>query len=305
MLNHKITTVGIDIGGTKIAAAPLVGHELDDSVLIKKDTPQNNPELVLQMMLDMVQELKAKFEIEAVGVSTAGVVDDYGTMLGSCGNIQGWKSTPVKSSLEASLGLPVIVENDANCAAFAEYKLGAAKASEPLLLVIVGTGIGGGLVYKNQIWRGANFAGVEIGHMKITDDKQAFLCTCGALGCWEAYASGTGLKNIARKIFADEKIDSHQVLDLYQRGDAKAVEVFESWHYYLALGMNSIIHCFDPQAIVVSGGMAKFIDYKKLNQDTDMQMIDAIKGKVNISEGKLGNHSGIIGAALLAQGLVA
>ena len=288
------------MGGTKIAACPFVNGELLKSEEIREATPQNDPEAILQTMATMVESLKAKHDVKAVGVSTAGIVSNEGTMIGACGNIKGWKGTKGKSELEKRLGMVVEVENDANCAALAEATAGCAKDFDPVLLVIVGTGIGGGLVWGDKIWRGANYAGGEIGHIKL-NDKQARRCNCGDWDCWESYASGVGLQNTAHLYFADPSMDNYKLMDLHRKGDETAIEVLNTWHNYLALGMASVINTLDPEAVVVSGGMAQFINYTKLNKKVRDKVVDALKDKINILEGELGNDSGMVGAACLAN----
>jgi glucokinase len=178
--------------------------------------------------------------------------------------------------------------------------VGGAADFDPVLLVIVGTGIGGGIVFNNKIWRGKHFAGGEIGHIKVSD-KHNRRCTCGAWDCWEAYASGTGLENTAHLFFADTTIDNYKLMELHQKGNETAHEVLNNWHDYLAIGMASVINTLDPEAVVVSGGMAQFINYPKLNKKTRDKVIDGVKDYVNIIEGVLGNDSGMIGAACLAN----
>lgn len=300
-LDNSVTTIGIDMGGTKIAAAPFKDGKLISEDLIKEATPQGNSEEILSTMASMIEQLKAKYkDISAVGISTAGVVSDQGEMLGSCGNIKGWKGTKVKKELEARTGLTIIVENDANCAAFGEYMVGCAKEYNPALLVIVGTGVGGGIVYDEKIWRGAHFAGGEIGHIKI-DYNKTRRCTCGGWDCWEAYASGTGLQTTARAHFADPEMDNYKLMDLFNKGDETAIEVINIWHDYIAVGMSSMINTFDPECVVASGGMAQFINYPKLNKKVRDRVVDSLKDKVNILEGTLNNDSGMVGAACLAN----
>lgn len=299
-LKNDICTVGIDMGGTKIATAPFINGKLIENELIKEPTPQNNAEEILELMTSMVNKIKEKHDVKAVGISTAGMVSNDGQMIGGCGNIKGWKGTKVKKELEQRLGIPVVVENDANCAAFGEYMVGCAAEFDPVLLVIVGTGIGGGIVHSNQIWRGKHNAGGEIGHIKVSD-KHTRRCTCGAWDCWEAYASGTGLETTAQLFFADPSIDNYKLMDLHNKGDETALEVINTWHDYLAIGMASVTNTLDPEAIVVSGGMAQFINYPKLNKKTRDKVIDGAKEFVNILEGVLGNDSGMIGAACLAN----
>lgn len=299
-LNDNLLTIGVDIGGTKIAAAPFVKSKLLTDSILKEATPQNDAQAILDTVIDMVNKIKKNHQVHALGISTAGVVDNHGTMIGSCGNVKGWKGTKVKQELEKILEIPVIVENDANCAAYAEYMVGSAKNYDPVLLVIVGTGIGGGLVFNNEIWRGAHYAGGEIGHIKIVDKKTRH-CTCGAWDCWEAYASGKGLQNTAHLFFADPNMDNYKLMELHHKGDETAIEVLSTWHEYLALGLSTVINTIDPAAVVVSGGMAKFINYAKLNKKVRDKVVDSIKEHINILEGIFGNDSGMIGAACLAN----
>lgn len=299
-LKQDITTIGIDMGGTKIAAAAFQNGKLIESSMIKEATPQNGSEEILKTMATMVKQIQNDHKVEAIGISTAGVVDNNGVVLGSCGNIKGWKGAKAKKELEALTSLPVVVENDANCAAYGEYMAGCAKDFNPVLLVILGTGLGGGLVFDDRIWRGSHFAGGEIGHIKIVD-KKTRRCTCGAWDCWEAYASGTGLQNTARSYFADPDMDNYKLMDLHKKGNEVAIEVLNTWHDYIALGMSSMINTLDPEAIVISGGMAQFVNYAKLNKKVRDKVVDALKDHINIIEGSLGNDSGMIGAACLAN----
>ncbi len=299
-LDNKIVTIGIDMGGTKIAAAPFINRKLLVDEMLKEPTPQTGSADILQTITTMVKAIQKNHEVKAIGVSTAGMVNDRGEMVGGCGNIKGWKDTRVKKDLEALTGIPVVVENDANCAAFAEYMVGSAENYNPILLVIVGTGIGGGLVWDNRIWRGAHFGGGEIGHIKLSANKHR-RCTCGDWDCWEAYASGTGLQNTARLYFTDSDFDNYKLMEAYKAGNQIALDVINRWHEYLAQGMSSVINSLDPEAVVVSGGMAKFINYPELNKKVRAKVVDGLKDHIKIIEGTLGNDSGMIGGACLAN----
>lgn len=312
-LQEDICTVGIDMGGTKIAAAPFINGELISSDLLKEPTPQTSSEDILNIMASMVEKLKAKHEISAIGISTAGAVNSKGEISGGCGNIPVWRGTKAKAELEKRVGLPVTVENDANCSAFAEYKAGAARGYDPILLVIVGTGIGGGIVYDDKIWQGANFFGGEIGHIKISDQGET-PCTCGAIDCWEAFASGPAVEKLAKKTFLEDipaltglgissidELNNKKLMEFANAGNETAKKVMDIWHKYLALGMSSVINVFDPACVVTSGGMAQFINYEKLNELVKEQLVDALKPHVNIRPGAFANNSGMIGAAVLAN----
>lgn len=299
-LDKSITTVGIDMGGTKIAVAPFKDGKLVEEDLIKEATPKTSSEDILDTMAAMVEKIKAKHDVKAIGISTAGVVSDDGVMLGSTGNIPCWKGAKAKEDLEQRTGITTVVENDANCAAFGEYMAGCAADYNPVLLVILGTGVGGGIVWNDKIWRGAHFGGGEIGHTKISGDKTR-RCTCGGWDCWEAYASGTGLQQTARQMLADPEIDNYKLIENFNKGEEKAIEVMNVWHDHIALGMSNMINTFDPDCIVVSGGMAQFVDYPKLNKKVRDRVVDALKDSFKIIEGTLANDSGMIGAACLAN----
>ena len=300
-INNEVTTVGIDLGGTKIAAAPVQGTTLISSEIRKEPTPQaNNSEEILDLMAKMVDEISETNEVAAVGISTAGMVNDKGEMIGSCGNIPSWKGTKVKKELEAKLKIPVFVENDANCAAYGEYMAGSGKDYKSMIMVTLGTGIGGGIIFNDQIWRGAHFGGGEIGHLKLHSNKTR-RCTCGAWDCWEAYASGTGLNNTARTFMANPNIDNYKLMEMYNHGDTDAIEVISVWHDHVAQGIATLTNSLDPEAFVIGGGLAHFINYPKLNKKVKDKVVDALKPFVNIIEGKLENDSGMIGAACLAN----
>jgi len=299
-LKQEMITIGVDMGGTKIAVAPFQNGKLIEAALLKEPTPQTGSEDILATISGMIKKIQADYNVEAIGVSTAGMVNAEGEMIGGCGNIKGWLGTKVKQELEARTGLPTKVENDANCAAFGEYKVGCASEYDPVLLVILGTGLGGGLVFNNTIWTGAHYGGGEIGHIKISGDKDR-RCTCGAWDCWEAYASGTGLEHTARTFMADPSMDNYKLMEKFNAGDDQAIEVITQWHEHIALGMSSVLNALDPEAIVVSGGMAKFVNYPKLNKKVRDKVLDGMKDHIKIIEGVLGNDSGMIGAACLAN----
>lgn len=298
--DKSITTIGIDMGGTKIAVAPFKDGKLLEDEILKEPTPKKSSEDILDTMAAMVEKIKAKHDVKAVGISTAGVVSDDGVMLGSTGNIPCWKGAHAKADLEKRVNIPVVVENDANCAAFGEYMVGCAADYNPVLLVILGTGVGGGIVWDEKIWRGAHFGGGEIGHTKISFD-QTRRCTCGGWDCWETYASGTGLQNTARQMMADPEMDNYKLIELFNSGDTKAIDVMDTWHDHIALGMSNMINTFDPDCVVVSGGMAQFVNYPKLNKKVRDRVVDALKDTFKIIEGVLANDSGMIGAACLAN----
>src|SRR3954449_8387890 len=182
-------TVGIDVGGTKIA-----GGVVDERGRIlgtaRRESPATDTEAIEQSIEDLVTELRAAHEVTAVGVGAAGFVDSARSTVLFAPNLA-WRDEPLRADLEKRLGLPVVIENDANAAAWGEFTFGAGEDLQDFVLVTVGTGVGGGMVFNGELHRGAFGVAAEIGHMRVVPDGR--LCGCGNRGCWEQYASGSAL----------------------------------------------------------------------------------------------------------------
>ena len=202
------------------------------------------------------------------------------------------------------------MENDANCAVMAEYKNGAAKGFRTVLMITIGTGIGGGVVSDGKLFRGAKGNALEVGSMKIFADKRQ-KCTCGRYDCWESYASGTGLKNCAvygaknyeefkTSIFKDKSPDdltTYDITDGVEKNDAFCKRVFNQWIYYMFVGLVSLTDIFNPDCIVISGGMCRFIDVEQMEKDINNEsVVTDVKVKIAQTE----NRAGMIGAGVLA-----
>ena len=205
----------------------------------------------------------------------------------------------------------MFVENDANCAARAEYKSGAGKGFHTVLMITIGTGIGGGLVSNGTLFRGATGNALEVGSMKIFADKRQ-KCNCGRYDCWESYASGTGLKNNAQKaavefsefatsFIKDKKVEEITTYDIVEGlgiDDEFCKKVFKQWIDYMCIGLINLTNIFNPDCIVVSGGMCEFIDMQALERRVNSEIV-VTPVKVKIAETK--NNAGMIGAGLLAM----
>ncbi len=294
--------MGVDIGGTKIAFA-LVSSGKMMTPVYKAETPKG--EKILSVVSKFYEKFSKKYLIAGIGISTAGMVSDDGQIVGSTGNIPGWQGTKVKEILQKKYRLPVVVENDANAAAYAEYQVGSAKGANPLLMITLGTGVGGGVIVNGKLVRGAHFAGGEIGHIKLSYTKQR-LCTCSRYDCFEAYASGNGLLALIKHYFPD-KYKSISTRKLFQLTKSKtkdsilAIRAIEDWHFYIALGICNLFHVFDPEKIVLSGGLSEEVDIKCLLQQTKKLFLPALAKSVHIEKSVLGNDAGLLGAALLAS----
>ena len=262
-------SIGVDIGGTKIAAG-VVDEEGSIIAATTRSTPATEPELIEAGVADAVAELRAEHEVVGVGVGAAGFVAADRRTVRFAANLA-WRQRPLAEELEKLVGLPVVVENDANAAGWAEYRFGAAREAEQMLMLTVGTGLGGALVLDGTLLRGAGgFAG-EVAHMTAVPDGQ--WCGCGRRGCLEQYTSGTALVRTARRRASSgdplmgplvaaaggdrTAIDGPLITRLAQEGDAGSVELLAELGAWLGLGAASIAALLDPGIIVLGGGVAE------------------------------------------------
>lgn len=187
-------TIGVDIGGTKIAAG-VVDEEGTILETYKVPTPPT-PDGVTDAICTAVSEVSSSHTIDAVGIGAAGYVDDKRATVLFAPNIN-WRHEPLKDKVEQRIGLPVVVENDANCAAWGEYRFGAGQGHDDVICITLGTGLGGGIIIGNKLRRGRFGVAAEFGHIRVVPD--GLLCGCGSQGCWEQYASGRALVRYAKQ----------------------------------------------------------------------------------------------------------
>lgn len=297
--------LGIDIGGTKILYSVLDEKGNILSEIKKTPTPKTADEIV-DTLKSIINE--NYHDIDVIGLSSAGAVNLENTMvLSSTPNLpEGYNKIDFSTLSDKK----VFVENDANCAVWAEYKSGAAKGFKTVLIVTIGTGIGGGVVSDGKLFRGSTGNALEVGSMKIFADKRQ-KCTCGRYDCWESYASGTGLKNCAKlgaltysefktSIYKDKdpfEITTYDITDGVEKGDEFSIRVFNQWIDYMFVGLVSLTDIFNPDCIVISGGMCAFVDAEKMEQRINSESV-VTDVKVKIAQTK--NNAGMIGAGLLA-----
>jgi glucokinase len=308
-----MATVGIDLGGTKCLGVAVAGGEVvSDDVVPTPDTRH----LVLDAMAELVRTLAAKAgePLTGVGVGVPGLVDGDG-VLRFAPNLQSCTGLAVRQEMEARLGVPVEADNDATCAAWGEREMGVAKGLDEVVLVTLGTGIGGGIVSRGQIQRGANrFAG-EVGHMVV--DPAGPPCPCGRKGCWERFASGSALGRLAREAaragratrIVDlaggdvEMVKGEHVSAALAEGDAEAAEILGEFAWWVALGLANLANVFDPEAFVIGGGLVKAGSalFEEARQAFDRMITgQAYRPVVPILPAALGSQAGAIGAACLA-----
>ena len=282
--------LAFDIGGTKIYSSIIDETGKIVSEIDKFHTPKS-----IQGILDILKGQIAKFEneVDVIAISTAGAVNNENTAVnGSTGNlVSGYASINFQELSKKR----VFLENDANAAAWAEYKIGASKDTKVSVMLTLGTGVGGGIIINNRLLKGKSGAAGEM-HFKMYPDKRR-KCTCGSWDCFEAYASGTALKVDAEEMLNNPDVTTYDVMDGVKNGDKKMIEIFDRWINDITSGVNGLVNLFDPDCIVLSGSMAQFVDAKKMEQTVNS---DIVTSPTSIRIATAGNYSGMIGAALLA-----
>ena len=309
-------TVGIDIGGTKIAAG-VVDEQGRILARVRAATPGRDAEQVEEKVSEMVLALRKDHDIEAVGIGAAGFVDEKRSRVNFAPNL-GWKDEPLRMAVESVVGLPVVVENDANAAAWGEYRFGAGKDRDYVVTITVGTGIGAGIIREGALYRGRWGAAAEFGHLNV--DPGGRPCGCGNRGCWEQYASGNALVREARYLASERRSEAETLLDLgdgtpegvqglhvtqaAREGDPVALAAFDFVSRWLGQGMADVTAILDPECFVIGGGVSEAGEL--LLASTVRAFTESVSGKETrqlpkVVIAKLGNAAGLVGAADLAR----
>lgn len=318
-------TIGIDLGGTNIAAGIV---DSDYKIIAKDSIPTNAKRPADEITADIAglcRKLVADAKLTMVDIAFAGMATP-GTANGETGIIEYANNLPffmypMCEKLSGMLdGTKVYIENDANAAAKAEAMAGVAKDAKYSVMITLGTGVGGGIVLNGQVYAGFNFAGAELGHIVIEKDGRP--CSCGRRGCWEAYSSATGLINMTRdklnecrkagratvmeKMIGGDlnRISGKTAFAAARQGDAAGAEVVDEYIDYLACGIANIINIFQPDVLSIGGGICHEGDYllKPLNERVFKEVYTKDREpKTKIMIASLGNDAGIIGAAALGR----
>lgn len=283
--------LAIDVGGTKIYNTIINEKGEILTEVEKHHTPKTFNEIKA-----LFEEIISKYEkeVEVIAFATCGAVNNSNNgILGSTGNIAKEYPTMDFKSLSKK---PVFVENDANAAAWAEHVIGASKGMPYSVMLTLGTGVGGGIILDNKLYKGKNGAAGEM-HFKMRTDKHR-KCTCGSFDCFEAYASGTGLKRTAEEISGDSDITTYDVIENKDRPMMK--KILETWQNDILEGIIGLANIFDPDVVVLSGSMAEFVDIEYLEKQANKEIVTT---PFKVVKASAGNYSGMIGAALLALGV--
>jgi glucokinase len=309
-----VLTIGIDIGGTKIAGA-LVSDEGEIVAEERRPTNAIDPDAIVETVVGMVQRLSANREVVAAGVAAAGFIDAAQSTVYYAPNIN-WRNEPLRERLQERLDLDITVDNDANAAGWAEFRFGAGRLYSDMTMLTIGTGVGGAIVSEDRLFRGGFGAGAEVGHLRVVPD--GLPCGCGARGCIEQYGSGRALLRMANAIAdvggiglalaearsASGELTGDQVGELIAAGDPGALQALRELGGWLGAACASLAAVLDPQLFVFGGGVAAAGDV----------LLDPIRESFlahlpargfhpepKFATAELVNNAGVVGAADLAR----
>ena len=309
--------LGIDLGGTNIAAAVVNdNYEIIGKSKIKTRAPRPANEIANDMFQAGVQAASVAgislADIKSIGVGAPGTINKATGIIEFSNNL-GFHNEPLLGMLENHYGCKVYMENDANAAAYGEFLCGAGKGTSDFIAITLGTGVGSGIVIGGRILAGSNFAGAEIGHTVIVNE--GVLCSCGRKGCWESYASATGLINLTKTAMemnkdskmweisgGIDKVSGITAFDAMRAGDLAGTDVTKQYIEYVACGLTNAINIFQPEVICLGGGisaegetiLAPIREYVENNRYSKYSVKQTV-----IKRAELGNDAGIIGAAFL------
>jgi glucokinase len=306
-----MNAIGVDVGGTKIATGVI---SPEGELLSEVRCPTANVrEQLLSSIAESIAEVKRGYEVGGVCLAVPGFILARENKVLSAANLEAIEGIPLKEELGDRTGLQVTVENDANAAAWGEFRFGVGKDVDNLVFVTLGTGVGGGVVSHGVLLRGSRGTGGELGH--ITVQPAGPRCGCGNRGCLEALASGTAIARRAREM-AEERPDSglgrlaveraplgEDVLDLAREGDEAALEVLWEAGTWLGIGFATFVNIFDPEVIAIGGGVSEARDLvlEPARRELRLRSPSPSRDLVEIRVATLGAKSGMLGAAALAR----
>ena len=310
-------TIGVDIGGTKVAG----GVVDDDGRILEQvrvSTPARDAGATTDAIVSVIESLCQGHEVEAVGLGIAGFVDATRSMVYFAPNLLGWREGLLRDAVEKRVGLPVVVENDANAAAWGEARFGAGREERFIVCVTLGTGVGGGIIADRRLFRGGFGVGAEIGHIQMVENGRH--CGCGQRGCWEQYASGGALVRDARERAAEEREDAELLLGLgdgtpegiagrhvteaAQLGDPVAIASFQQLGHWVGQGLADLAAVLDPECFVIGGGVSEAGGVLLEPTRTAFKQLLTGHGHrplAQVVQAQLGNDAGLVGAADLAR----
>lgn len=300
-------TIGVDVGGTniKLGIVDSLGRVRYRTVLETKRYVRHKNRLI-DALIHAVQELVrdnqiAWKEILGVGIGLPGLVDFQKGVVISITNIPGWRNVPLRDIVRKKLKVPVHIDNDVNLITLGEWKFGAGRGFRNLVCMTLGTGVGGGLIFNNALYRGEGFAAGEIGHIPINEQGPA--CGCGGYACLEHYVGNRTLLSKAAKIFKNKDIGLPDVYRLASQGNTRALEFWNEAASHLGSALTGLINLLNPRLIIIGGGVSNNLKFmrKTILRVINRRAMRVQKRMVKIVRARLGDDAGIIGAQVLIQ----
>ncbi len=307
--------IGIDIGGTKIAGA-LVSEDGKIVRELKVPTPASDPDAIADAVVALVEELSAGVEVAAAGIAAAGFIDADRATIMYAPNLS-WRNEPFKAKLASRLSIPVFIDNDANAAGWAEYRFGAGVGVKHMIMLTVGTGVGGAVIVDGHMLRGGFGIAAELGHINMVPD--GVLCGCGQKGCLESYGSGTALLKAAKALSASGEPQGRRLAELEREvgtltgaevyraileHDPGALELLEDLGSMLGRAVASLVAVLDPELVVIGGGVSAAGDLLlEPIRKAYLEHLPArgFRPELRIEAAQLVNDAGVVGAADLAR----
>ena len=304
-----------DLGGTHLRAAT-VDERGKIHFRSKQNTPQGtDPNQIVEAIVNAVHDYRkgsgdTSGRLKAISLVVPGTVNVKDGTVVKAPNLPCLDGFPLAATLTSKLGLPAILENDANAAAVGEMWQGAARGCRTIICVTLGTGVGGGIILDGELWRGVDGAAAEIGHMCV-DPFGGVACTCGSRGCLEVFASATAIVRMTREAkprYPDSILQSctdltaESIFDAGLKGDELALEIFRRMGVYLGIGLANLINILNPQIIVIGGGVVNgwALFEKHMMQQVEERAFPLLAARVKIERAKCGDDAGLLGAARLA-----
>jgi glucokinase len=292
--------IGVDVGGTKVAAARIAGTEVRGQVVHPTDLSGSDA-LMAGIEAAIAEVSEATGPPDAIGIGMPSQIDfATGTIVSSV-NIP-FEGVALGEELGARLGVPVYLDNDANCAALAEAQFLGDAPAQNLVMLTLGTGVGGGVVIDGTIFRGAHGLGAELGHTVIDADGPECPGSCPNRGCLEALASGTALEREATARAGGQRVKGRQVVEAARGGDAGALELLSDLGRWLGIGISNYVNVFEPEHFVIGGGLSAAADLylERAREEAASRALPALFERAQLSVARAGNDAGVIGAGLLA-----
>ncbi|SER37420.1 ROK family protein [Actinokineospora terrae] len=291
-----MTTIGVDVGGTSVRAAAV-----DEAGTVLATARGSSRKDVDDEICRVVEELRAEHAVTAVGLAVAGFVASDRRTVMFAPHLP-WRGIAVADRLSERIGLPVVLEHDANAAAVAEHRFGGLRDARVGLLIALGTGIGAALLIDGVVYRGAFGVAPELGHLRLVPDGRE--CPCGKRGCWERYCSGTALAATARDMGAAEST-GREVARAARAGDPLALAAVHEMAHWLGDGLALVADVYDPEVVVIGGGVSGSADLfldRAVDRYREVMTGAGHRPVARVVRAQRGDEAGMVGAAALAAG---